>query len=286
MFSAWSTFLPRIRSATSRPLSADRRTPRRIALVSIVGSLLLGLLVGRVTLERAGQREFAELVADHLVGHIHRHVLLAVVHGDRQADEVGQDRRTARPGLDRLLVLGRGGLLDLVQQVVVARTDPFSVNVSLRLLLTSCDARRSSSACACCCACGSPWSACSTATPAPGPRRCDLHHHRAGGRPGSWRRRAPSGGYRASGSHRPCRYWRRLCSSLPTSPIVARHSMWIAAHFTRAQAHLSVGAFARHQRHRACRPNARSARPCRAAFRRSESSSRPGCCGSAACCRP
>ena len=67
---------------------------------------LHGLLVGRVTLERAGQRKFAELVADHLVGHVHRHVLLAVVHGDRQADELGQDRRAARPGLDRLLVLG------------------------------------------------------------------------------------------------------------------------------------------------------------------------------------
>jgi hypothetical protein len=70
------------------PLSADRRTPRTIALVSIMGSLFLGLLVGRVTLEGPRQREFAELVADHLVGHVHGHVLLAVVHGDRQTDEV------------------------------------------------------------------------------------------------------------------------------------------------------------------------------------------------------
>src|SRR5512145_1754422 len=90
MLIAWSTFLPRIRSATRRPLSTDRRTPRTIARVSIVGSLALGLLVRRVTLERTGQGELAELVADHLVGHVHRHVLLAVVHGDRQADEVRQ----------------------------------------------------------------------------------------------------------------------------------------------------------------------------------------------------
>src|SRR5690348_2627023 len=70
MLSAWSTFLPRTRSATSRPLSADSRTPRTIERVSIAVSLLLrGLLVGRVTLERAGQRKFAELVAHHLVGH-------------------------------------------------------------------------------------------------------------------------------------------------------------------------------------------------------------------------
>src|SRR6478672_3286697 len=107
MLRAWSTFLPRTRSATSRPLSADRRTPRTMACVSMVSVPLLpgGLLVRRVTLERAGQGELAELVADHLVAHVHRHVLLAVVHGDRQPDELGQDRRAARPGLDRLLVL-------------------------------------------------------------------------------------------------------------------------------------------------------------------------------------
>src|SRR3954454_21842806 len=103
MLSAWSTFLPRTRSATSRPLSAERRTPRTTERVSMSGpSLLLhGLLVRRVTLERSGQGELAELVADHLLGHVHGHVLLAVVHGDRDADEIGQDRRAARPGLDR-----------------------------------------------------------------------------------------------------------------------------------------------------------------------------------------
>ena len=39
MLIAWSTFLPRTRSATSRPLSAERRTPRTIDLVSIVAIL-------------------------------------------------------------------------------------------------------------------------------------------------------------------------------------------------------------------------------------------------------
>src|SRR5213078_3253683 len=120
MLIAWSTFLPRIMSATSRPLSADRRTPRTIERVSIVLSLFLrGLLVGRMPLERARQRKFTELVADHLVGDVHGHVLLAVVHGDRDADEIGQDRRAARPGLDRLLVLGGARLLDLRREVMV-----------------------------------------------------------------------------------------------------------------------------------------------------------------------
>src|ERR1700712_3584455 len=117
--SAWPTFLPRIRSATSRPLSVERRTPRTIALVSIVSSLALGLLVGRVTLEGPRQREFAELVADPLVVHVDGDVLLAVVHGDRQTDEIGQDRRAARPGLDGLLVLDRHSLFGLGEKVVV-----------------------------------------------------------------------------------------------------------------------------------------------------------------------
>src|SRR6185369_4519038 len=119
VLSARPTFLPRIRSATRRPLSTDSRTPRTIALVSIVCSLALGLLVGRVTLEGPRQREFAELVADHLVGHVHGDVLLAVVHGDRQTDEVRQDRRAARPGLDGLLVFDGNSLVDLGHQMVV-----------------------------------------------------------------------------------------------------------------------------------------------------------------------
>src|SRR5574343_865274 len=44
MLSAWSTFLPRIRSATSRPLSTDRRTPRTIARVSMVCPYFLAFL--------------------------------------------------------------------------------------------------------------------------------------------------------------------------------------------------------------------------------------------------
>jgi len=79
----------------------------------------LAFFVGRVTLEGPSQRELAELVANHLVGDVHRHVLLAVVHGNRQTDELRQDHRAARPGLDRLLVLGGLGLFDLGQQVVV-----------------------------------------------------------------------------------------------------------------------------------------------------------------------
>src|SRR5574343_2038799 len=121
LFSAWSTFLPRIRSATRRPLSTDRRTPRRTARVSDMSYslFLLDFFVRGVTLEGARQGEFAQLVAHHLVGDINRHVLLAVVHGDGQADELGQNHRATRPGLDRLLVLGGNGLVNLGHQVMV-----------------------------------------------------------------------------------------------------------------------------------------------------------------------
>src|SRR5208282_5404064 len=79
--SALSTGRPRIWSATSRPFWADRRTPRRIALVSMATSLLPRrrcrrdhFLVRRVSLERARQREFPELVTDHIFRDVHRNV--------------------------------------------------------------------------------------------------------------------------------------------------------------------------------------------------------------------
>src|SRR5689334_6219909 len=55
----------------------------------------------RVAVERAGRREFAELVADHLFRDVHRNEGLAVVDLEGEANEVGQDGRAARPGLDR-----------------------------------------------------------------------------------------------------------------------------------------------------------------------------------------
>src|SRR3990172_7701299 len=106
MLSAFSTDLPRTRSATSRPFWAESLTPRSFAVVFMPLSSRLGrrwrracLLVGRrrrgrrrpglrVPLENPGMREFAELVADHVLGDVHRDMLLAVVHRDRESHEV------------------------------------------------------------------------------------------------------------------------------------------------------------------------------------------------------
>src|SRR6476619_8378780 len=54
-----------------------------------------------MAVERARRRELAELHADHLFIDRHRHELAAVVDIEGEADELRQDRRTARPGLDR-----------------------------------------------------------------------------------------------------------------------------------------------------------------------------------------
>src|SRR5690349_12708482 len=47
--------------------------------------------------------EFAELVPDHRLSDKHRDVLASVVYGDRVSDHVGDDHRTAGPGLDDVL---------------------------------------------------------------------------------------------------------------------------------------------------------------------------------------
>src|SRR5690606_10138556 len=107
---------PRTWSATRRAFCGEMRAVRRTALASIVISLP-GLPVAAVTLERAGQGELTELVADHVLVDQHRDVVAAVMHGDRVAHHFRQDHRAARPGLDRTLARARG--LHLLEQVVV-----------------------------------------------------------------------------------------------------------------------------------------------------------------------
>src|SRR5581483_6179416 len=96
-----------------------RGCPGRRAAAPAAHGLLGALSCRRVALEDARHRELAELVPDHVLRDVHRDVLLAVVHGDRQADEVGHDRRAARPGLDRTLVARAARLVHLGLEVVI-----------------------------------------------------------------------------------------------------------------------------------------------------------------------
>src|ERR1700681_2149654 len=70
-------------------------------------------------LERARGRELAELVADHVLGHQHRHMQTAVVHGDGQSDHIGDNHRTPRPRLDRAAIILLTGRLHFLSEVQI-----------------------------------------------------------------------------------------------------------------------------------------------------------------------
>src|SRR6185312_3266082 len=129
---------------SDQPALVDRQTnaPKDCTCFHGLSLFLHDFFVGRVTLEGARQGEFAQLVAHHLVGDVHRNVLLAVVHGDGQPDELGQNHGAARPGLDRFLVLGRHGLVGLDHQMMVNKRTLFE-RASHLLSLISCGATRS-----------------------------------------------------------------------------------------------------------------------------------------------
>src|SRR5579862_4688496 len=92
-----------------------------LAAVSILILLRLGGLLGGslggVTLERAGGREFAQLVAHHVFRDVDRNELPAVMYGDGVADEFGQNRRAARPGPDYFLIVRRVQRVDSLLEV-------------------------------------------------------------------------------------------------------------------------------------------------------------------------
>src|SRR5690606_5148884 len=94
------TFLPRIRSITSRILRGDWRTDRWIACPRISGlRLLVGHELAAVAAEEPGRGELAELVPDHVLRDIDRHELVAVVHREGVAHELGENGARPAPGL-------------------------------------------------------------------------------------------------------------------------------------------------------------------------------------------
>src|SRR6202000_836134 len=80
---------------------------RALVCSSLNSSSLLGFLVARVAVEGPGRRELAELVTHHFLVDRHRHVLLAVVDAEGQADELRQDGGAAAPDLDDVVTAGR-----------------------------------------------------------------------------------------------------------------------------------------------------------------------------------
>src|SRR5213593_326352 len=119
---ASATDLPRICSSTTPAFRDDTRTNRARANVLMLGLARRrrrGLLGLAVRLERPGQRELTEAVADHVLGHVDGDELLAVVDGERVADELRGDRRAPRPRLEDLLLARAVHLLDAAEQCLV-----------------------------------------------------------------------------------------------------------------------------------------------------------------------
>src|SRR5215208_6028097 len=106
---ASSTRRPRIVAATRLALRVEPRRYLAVAETRTGPRLLLqrrgSLGVLAVPAVVAGVGELAEAMADHVLGHVDRNVLLAVVDRDRVADERREDHRRPRPGLDDLLLV-------------------------------------------------------------------------------------------------------------------------------------------------------------------------------------
>jgi len=85
----------------------------------VTSLFLLDFFVRWMTFESTGERELSQLVANHLIGDIDRYVLLAVVHSNGQADEIGQNHRTTRPSLNRLFVFGSDSFFSFSNQMMV-----------------------------------------------------------------------------------------------------------------------------------------------------------------------
>src|SRR5688572_25040812 len=91
-----------------------------------------GRLLARVTAERAGRGEFAELVPDHVFLHEHLQELVPVVHFERVPDELGDDRARAGPGLDGLLRAILVELGNLLEEFLVNVGSFFAASAHVR----------------------------------------------------------------------------------------------------------------------------------------------------------
>src|SRR3954454_18994993 len=116
----WATrfsFCGLMRKARRKAEASVSARRRSAACLPISGPLCP--LVAGMAVEGAGRREFAELVADHVLGHQHRDEFVAVIDAKGQADELRENRRAARPGADHLVAAGPARFLGFLHQIAV-----------------------------------------------------------------------------------------------------------------------------------------------------------------------
>ena len=80
-------------------------------------SILLQLFILGVATEGTGGSKLTQLVTDHVLLDIDRHMTAAVVDSDGMADEGGEDGGAAAPGLQDLLLTGLVHLFDSLDQL-------------------------------------------------------------------------------------------------------------------------------------------------------------------------
>src|SRR5688572_17945170 len=136
----------------------------------------------------AGWAELTKAMADHVLGHVDRNVLLAVVDGDGMADERREDDGRTGPGLDDLLLVALVHVLDAAEESGLdegALLD--GTGHWLLPRLATCDAAngRSGVRSSWTDGCGSPWRVCPTGSWAASRSGTCPRHRRADGRAGS-----------------------------------------------------------------------------------------------------
>src|ERR1700685_997890 len=72
-----------------------------------------------VAVKRTRRSELAEFVPDHFFSDDDRNVLLAVIDAERQADELRQYGRAARPDADHVVAPGRARGIGFLEQIAV-----------------------------------------------------------------------------------------------------------------------------------------------------------------------
>ncbi len=87
-------------------------------------------------------------MANHVLSHVHRHMLAAVVDGKGVTNEFGEDRGGASPGLDDLLLAGSVHCFNVLQKSSLDERSflmllPIVLNSSLTYLHASRSAYRS-----------------------------------------------------------------------------------------------------------------------------------------------
>src|SRR5258706_2069833 len=97
---ACNTLIPRTLSITRRSFWDEMDRNEVCARTSIIGLPLLLLFLDEVAAIGTSRREFAQLVSDHILGHVDRHMAAAIVYRNRVSDHLREYGAGPTPGAD------------------------------------------------------------------------------------------------------------------------------------------------------------------------------------------